>query len=266
MTLPFYKYQGTGNDFVIVDNRTGIFDRKDTQLVARLCDRKFGIGADGLMLLESAKGYDYAMVYYNADGNESTLCGNGGRCLAAFARDLGLVQDTARFMAIDGDHEAILSELNGAHYISLKMIDVAEVEVAEDYLFLNTGSPHYVKLVDAVENYDVHNEGKKIRYNERFIKTGGTNVNFVTPQDGGIFVRTYERGVEGETLSCGTGVTACALAATMKGWVATENYCAINTLGGRLNVKFEKLGTTFKNIWLEGPAAFVFKGEYSTNK
>ncbi len=261
MKIPFYKYQGTGNDFIIIDNRTNLFDRSNNKLVARLCDRKFGIGADGLMLLQMQGDYDYEMVYYNADGNESTMCGNGGRCLAAFAKNLGLVDKNANFIAIDGPHEAvIISGSNESYYISLKMKDVDVVEMGDGYLFMSTGSPHYVKLVKDIENFDVYAEGKSIRYNDRFAKEG-TNVNFVEQHGDGIFVRTYERGVEDETLSCGTGVAACAIAASLKGWVKAESYCTIKTLGGDLKVKFKKHGNVFDNIWLEGPAAFVFKGE-----
>ena len=263
MTFQFYKYQGTGNDFIIIDNRNSLFDRKNTALVARMCDRKFGIGADGLMLLEEKEGFDYAMVYYNSDGNESTLCGNGGRCLAAFAKDLGLINDRACFTAVDGPHEATLSVNDGGHYISLKMMDVNEVEIGTDYLFMNTGSPHYVKKVNELDAYNVHEEGKKIRYNERFKASGGTNVNFVMPRENGIFVRTYERGVEGETLSCGTGVTACAIAAALQEWVPGHTGCKILTLGGHLEVSFEMKGNSFINVWLKGAATFVFKGEYT---
>lgn len=261
MQIPFYKYQGTGNDFIIIDNRDRIFDRTDTKLVARLCDRKFGIGADGLMLLQMQENYDYEMVYYNADGNESTMCGNGGRCLAAFAKNLGLIDKNANFIAIDGPHEAVVISSSGdSHYVSLKMKDVDAVETGDGYLYMNTGSPHYVKIVQDIQNFDVYGEGKSIRYNNRFAREG-TNVNFVEQQDGGLFVRTYERGVEDETLSCGTGVTACAISASLKGWVKTEGYCAIKTLGGDLKVKFERDGDSFTDIWLEGPATFVFKGD-----
>lgn len=257
MTYTFYKYQGTGNDFIIIDNRDMSFNRNDNTLVAKLCDRRFGIGADGLMLLQNKPGYDFEMVYYNSDGNESSMCGNGGRCIVAFAHKLGLLNEKARFTAIDGDHEAILK----VSQVSLKMADVNEIEKNGDFYFLSTGSPHYVKFVKDVEHYNVFEEGKKVRYNERF-KEKGTNVNFIEKQNNLLFVRTYERGVEGETYSCGTGVTAAALIAALTGTATSAENCAIKTLGGNLNVRFNrKSENSFDNIWLEGPATFVFKGE-----
>lgn len=257
MDITFYKYQGTGNDFIIIDNRTCFFDRKNHKLVAKLCDRRFGIGADGLMLLQSKAGYDFEMVYYNADGNESSMCGNGGRCIVQFAHSLGIVKERAFFTAIDGEHEAVIK--NG--YISLKMNDVKDIELNTSFCFLNTGSPHYVTEVSDIRNYNVYDEGKKIRYNERFAKEG-TNVNFIEKQKNALFVRTYERGVEGETYSCGTGVTAAAIVASLKGKATGTDYCDIETLGGNLKVKFNKTSSgTFENIWLEGPANFVFEGK-----
>lgn len=255
--MQFYKYQGTGNDFIIIDNRDLKFDRADNALVAKLCDRRFGIGADGLMLLQTKKGYDFEMVYYNSDGNESSMCGNGGRCIVEFARSLGLVKDTAHFIATDGEHEAVVKPA----FISLKMKDVNEIELNSDFSFLNTGSPHYVAFVDNVESYNVFEEGKKIRNNPRF-KSEGTNVNFIERTNTDLFVRTYERGVEGETYSCGTGVTAAALVAAIKNVSTEQNFCDIKTLGGNLKVKFRKHGdNSFTDVWLEGPAVFVFKGE-----
>ena len=256
MLISFDKYQGTGNDFILIDNR-----KKEIQLtveqIAFLCNRHFGIGADGLMLLELEPGVDFKMVYFNSDGNESSMCGNGGRCITAFAKSVGLINDKSRFMAIDGLHEASVS---GVNHVSLKMNDVKSVETGNDFFYLNTGSPHYVKFVENIKDYDVFAEGKKIRYNERFFAEG-TNVNFIEKTDNGIFVRTYERGVENETLSCGTGVTASALVAAMNGVSSEKNSCKISTLGGNLNVRFDKvLESNFYNIWLEGPADFVFHG------
>lgn len=256
MKLNCYKYQGTGNDFVLLDNRDNSI-LLSTEQIKWLCDRRFGIGADGLMLLELAPNVDFKMVYYNSDGNESSMCGNGGRCITAFAKQIGVIKNEAKFLAIDGLHEAKISE----DWVSLKMNDVRKIEVGDDYFYLNTGSPHYVKFVSDVENLDVYAEGKKIRYNTRF-EAEGTNVNFIEKKENELFVRTYERGVENETLSCGTGVTAAALVAAIGGVSTTKNNCVIKTLGGNLNVKFEKvLENTFYNIWLEGPAAFVFKTE-----
>ena len=257
MAFNFFKYQGTGNDFIIIDNRDFKFNRGDNKLVEILCDRRFGIGADGLMLLQTKAGYDFEMVYYNSDGNESSMCGNGGRCIVEFARTLGLVKEKAQFVAIDGEHIALVKQ----DFISLKMNDVNGVELNTEFSFLNTGSPHYVAFVSDIATYNVFDEGKKIRTNNRF-KIEGTNVNFIEKQDKDLFVRTYERGVEGETYSCGTGVTAAALVAAIKNVSTAENYCNIKTLGGNLKVKFTKHpDNSFTDVWLEGPATFVFKGE-----
>jgi len=254
--IHFYKYQGTGNDFIIIDNRTNVFDRNNNALVAKLCDRRFGIGADGLMLLQAKTGYDFEMVYYNSDGNESSMCGNGGRCIVEFARTLGLVKEKAFFIATDGEHHANVQP----GFISLKMKDVSKIELNADFAYLNTGSPHYVQFVTNVEVFPVFEEGKKVRYNERF-KKEGTNVNFIEKCENALFVRTYERGVEGETYSCGTGVTAAAIVAAIKGVSTAENECEIKTLGGNLKVKFNRTANNeFNNVWLEGPATFVFEG------
>jgi diaminopimelate epimerase len=260
MKLHFFKYQGTGNDFILLDNRQKNI-HLSTEQIHFLCHRHFGIGADGLMLLEPEVGYDFKMVYYNSDGNESSMCGNGGRCITAFAKELGVITDKAKFLAIDGAHEAFIQNDS----VSLKMQDVKSVEVGDDFFYLNTGSPHYVKLVTGLQNFPLVEEGKAIRYNERF-KEEGTNVNFIEKQEDALFVRTYERGVENETLSCGTGVTAAALVAALTGLATEKNACKITTLGGMLTVKFDKvLAHTFYNIWLEGPATFIFKGEIELN-
>jgi len=252
MTLPFYKYQGTGNDFVMIDNRSKFFDGSNQSLIASLCHRRFGIGADGLILLEQAEGYDFKMVYFNADGRQGSMCGNGGRCIVQFAFDLGIVQDNIRFIAVDGPHDALVK--NGL--VHLKMIDVTEIAQHNTHFFMNTGSPHYVQPVQAIDQFSVIEEGRKIRYNDRF-KIEGTNVNFSERIDNTLHVRTYERGVEDETYSCGTGVTAAALAASYSGM---ESPISISTLGGSLSISFEKNDTTFKNIFLIGPAKRVFEG------
>jgi len=255
--MEFYKYQGTGNDFVLIDNRDLKFDRTNNALIVKLCDRRFGIGADGFMLLQQKEGYDFEMVYYNADGNEGTMCGNGGRCIIEFARLLGLVSDKANFIAIDGDHEAIVKP----GFINLKMNDITNIEMNDDFAFLDTGSPHYVAFIKDVANYNVAIEGAKIRNNDRF-KAVGTNVNFVEVGSDRIFVRTFERGVEGETYSCGTGVTAASIVAAIKNVSTSKTHCDIKTLGGNLTVRFKNNDNKmFDNVWLEGPATFVYKGE-----
>ncbi|MET6990330.1 diaminopimelate epimerase [Sediminicola arcticus] len=255
MNLIFYKYQGTGNDFIIIDNRDTVFPKSDTQLVARFCDRKFGIGADGLILLENDELTNFKMVYYNSDGKTSTMCGNGGRCLVAFAKYLGIITDEATFIAIDGPHHATID----GEVVSLQMQDVTEVQEREGFLFLDTGSPHHVQLVKDFQIIDVPKEGAKIRYG--LYGERGSNINFVTAEGHDIFnVRTYERGVEDETLSCGTGVTAVALAMHKIGNVS-GNKVEIKTPGGSLNVHFERGEIGYHNIHLIGPAKQVFKGE-----
>jgi diaminopimelate epimerase len=253
--MKFYKYQGTGNDFVLIDNRKKEHSLTNNQ-IKQICDRHFGVGADGLMLLENEIGYDFKMVYYNSDGNESTMCGNGGRCISAFAKKLGLVSTKAKFIAIDGDHEANFED----EIVSLKMNDVKSIIVNETYFQINTGSPHYVHFTEYVEELDVKKEGKLIRYSPIF-KEEGINVNFVEKiNENAIFVRTYERGVEDETLSCGTGVTASAISLIHHKIGSHE--IRIETLGGSLSVKLENIdGQKIQNIWLKGNAEFVFEGE-----
>jgi diaminopimelate epimerase len=255
MEITFYKYQGTANDFVMVDNRGGHFDAADHQRVAFLCERRLGIGADGLILLQNRTGYDFEMVYFNADGRLGSMCGNGGRCTVAFARQLGVISEKAFFLAADGDHYATISP-DGL--VSLKMNDVRAIESAEGFYFLNTGSPHYVSFVEDLDHYQVFQQGKAIRNNERF-RAEGTNVNFAQlPQtDEALFVRTYERGVEDETFSCGTGVTATAIAASFKG---LSSPVKIRTLGGNLEVAFNRNGEQVSDIYLTGPAQMVFSG------
>ncbi len=254
MEIQFSKYQGTGNDFVIIDNREGTIALSNQQ-IAFLCDRKFGVGSDGLIMLGTANDYDFSMAYYNADGTEGTMCGNGGRCLVQFAHDHGIVKEKYFFIAIDGPHEASI-ENNG--WIHLKMSDVNAVEIGDNYFITNTGSPHYVQMVNAVEHFDVVTAGKAIRYNDRF-KAEGINVNFIEFQKDHLFVRTYERGVENETYSCGTGVTASAITTHLN--KTGEHHVSIKTLGGELAVSFNNHGGGhFKNIWLQGPGTFVFKG------
>lgn len=286
MTIPFYKYQGTGNDFALIDQRETVYLTKaDTNIIRQLCDRRFGIGGDGLMLLQQKEGFDFEMVYFNADGTEGSMCGNGGRCLTAFAHFLGVFEKKCTFWAIDGAHEAVVaplppkgvthsplelpySPLGSGVWVELKMIDVAmsSIEQGNDYFLMNTGSPHYVVFVEDLTDINVYENGRAIRYSERFEKEG-VNVNFVEiappPQEGeirGIGVATYERGVEDETFSCGTGVTAAAIAYHLKNGAATE--VPIKTKGGQLAVKFSKNteGGIFENVWLCGLATRVFGG------
>ncbi|HLV15140.1 MAG TPA: diaminopimelate epimerase [Xanthomarina sp.] len=255
MEITFYKYQGTGNDFVMIDNRQQQFDKNNTKLVASLCDRRFGIGADGLILLENHPELDFTMVYYNSDGKESSMCGNGGRCITAFAKDLGIVQNKAVFEAIDGLHHAIIEN----DLIKLQMQDVLSIENHQHYVFLNTGSPHHVQLESNLKELPIKEVGSKIRYGQPYNEEG-SNVNFVKKLSEDIFqVRTYERGVEDETLSCGTGVTAVALAMFEIGQTNT-NLITLKTEGGDLQVSFEKNKDSYRNIWLIGPAENVFKG------
>ncbi len=256
MKFSFYKYQGTGNDFVILDNRTMSFPKNDTKLIEKICDRRFGIGADGLMLLENAEGFDFKMVYYNADGNESTMCGNGGRCLVAFAKQLNIINEEANFIAVDGPHFATI---NQDSKVALQMIDVLEINEYENYSFLNTGSPHHVELVSNIDTYPVKEQGAKIRYSDLYGKPG-SNINFVEELTDNVFrLRTYERGVEDETLSCGTGATAVAIAMYNKG-LAKTTCVKLLVQGGELEVHFTKENSIYKNVFLIGPAQFVFQG------
>ena len=257
MKIEFFKYQGTGNDFVILDNRENKYSGLTVKQVKQICNRRFGIGADGLMLLTKKEGYDFEMIYFNADGNESSMCGNGGRCLVKFAYHMGIHKSTYHFIAPDGEHDA---DIGIDHVIRLKMKDVTKVNEHSSYAILDTGSPHFVKFASNVKDIDVVETGREIRNSAAF-KEQGINVNFVeTIDEDSIFVRTYERGVEDETMSCGTGVTASALmsAHNDKGFNRVE----VQTPGGHLSVEFEKNDDeNFENIWLCGPAEFVYKGE-----
>ena len=256
--MKFAKYQGTGNDFIMIDNRAKTFAKSQSE-IELLCHRRFGIGADGLILLENAEGYDFRMVYYNSDGTEGSMCGNGGRCTVRFAHDLGIIGESTKFIATDGEHLASVCDED----IYLKMIDVPHIEQFNEYDFANTGSPHYVTYVHDLENTDVYEIGNKIRFSPEWVAKGGTNVNFVQINDAQtIAVRTYERGVEDETYSCGTGVTACALSAHLKHGMASPIF--IKTLGGQLQVSFQNgPNHSFTDIYLIGPAVQVFEGEAS---
>ena len=257
MRTEFFKYQGTGNDFVIIDNRNGHDLKLSQEQVKKLCDRKFGIGADGLMLLNDKPGFDFEMVYFNSDGRVGSMCGNGGRCLIKFAETIGIQRETYKFIATDGEHEA---RIDTKGIIYLKMNDVDMIVNHHGDFLVDTGSPHYVKLVPQLAALDVVKKGREIRNSREFEKEG-INVNFVEQLDepDKIFVRTYERGVENETLSCGTGVTAAALVCyhNENGFNEVE----VKTLGGRLYVEFDRIDDgKFRNIWLCGPAERVFAG------
>ncbi len=258
MNIKFYKYQGAGNDFILIDNRKNAVNHQDPQLIARLCDRRFGIGGDGIMFLQEKAGYDFEMVYYNADGQPSSMCGNGGRCIAAFARHLRIVDREAEFLAVDGAHHAKISD--SGDWVSLQMIDVTQINMDGDAYVLNTGSPHYVKLVEGLKEKNVYQDGYMIRNNATY-RSEGINVNFVEPVTDGYFVRTFERGVENETFACGTGVTAVALAMAKHNGQTGHINTPIKVLGGELSIRFDYDGQQFTNIFLEGPAVKVYEGD-----
>lgn len=256
--LQFHKYQGAGNDFVLIDARGELpFSLDERTTIARLCDRRFGIGADGLMLLRQHREYDFEMLYYNADGRPSSLCGNGGRCIVAFARRLGMIEHKSRFLAVDGPHDAgILKD----GQIALAMHAVTDVErVAEDFI-LDTGSPHYVRFVEGLEEVPLVEIAWEIRYGERF-GAAGINVNLVEESDVGWRIRTYERGVEAETLACGTGVTAAAVVIALRRNEEGPFDLPILTRGGRLRVRGIWRGDRCTDLWLTGPAEWVFSGQ-----
>jgi diaminopimelate epimerase len=271
MKIEFYKYEGTGNDFIIIDDRNEKFPFENVALINRLCDRKFGIGADGLMLLRNSKlQKDFVMWYANSDGKPSTMCGNGGRCIAAFAQYLGIIKSTTIFEATDGIHQAIIND----DKVELQMNNVDEIKILNDNLFqLNTGSPHLVKFVESIAAIDVKAEGRHIQTLPEYPK--GININFVEMAANAeqqsisntislqINIRTYERGVEDETLSCGTGAVAAALCALLKNKNESQIHpIKLKTLGGELVVRCNKMNNnSFHNIWLIGAAAQVFKGE-----
>jgi len=254
MELHFHKYQGAGNDFIVLENRSQTIHLEQVQ-ITKLCDRRFGIGADGLLLLQSHPGYDFEMVYYNSDGKPASMCGNGGRCMAAFAQRIGLVEGQARFLAGDGPHEARISSTGS---VELKMGDVNGIARTRDSAILNTGVPHFVRYVDHLDAVNVKEEGRKIRYSREFAAEG-INVDFMEYGAGGLYVRTYERGVEDETMACGTGITAAAIAASGN---QNQSYTVpVRAKGGFLEVRYDRTGDQeFRNIWLIGPATFVFEG------
>jgi len=256
MHIQFYKYQGTGNDFILLDNRKNLYTDLTEQQIKKMCDRHFGIGADGLMLLNESNFADFAMKYYNSDGKESSMCGNGGRCITLFAQELKIIENEAKFIAIDGLHYSTIDDGE----VELKMNDVKGINTDGKAFVLNTGSPHYVCYDDDAKTLDVRKEGAAIRYNNTYSRDG-INVNFVKVMaDKTLFVATYERGVEDETLSCGTGVTACAIAQVRDS--IGSNYVRVSTKGGTLMVKcINQDKENFTDIYLCGPARFCFTGE-----
>lgn len=266
VTMPlinFTKYHGTGNDFIILDNRnqTVQFNQEE---IARLCHRRFGIGADGLMLLLSSEGYDFEMQYFNADGGEGSMCGNGGRCITAFAFHLGLIEEHATFLAIDGTHNALITKSSDDYcQIQVSLNDVKNVKTAgTNKYIMDTGSPHYVEFTKDIKSVDVFSEGKRIRLDKQF-QPAGTNVNFVEEKGSGLKVVTFERGVEDITLSCGTGVTAAAIAASAE--KSDGHYTwEIDTQGGNLSVSFIKQNNHYTDIWLSGPAEKTYSGTIKT--
>jgi len=257
MNIEFTKYQGAGNDFVMIDNRKEDFPKDDPVLIAKLCDRRFGIGADGLILLENDKEIDFRMVYFNADGKESTMCGNGGRCIVSFAQQLGLIGNETTFSAIDGLHHAVVQE-DGR--VALGMKDVESLEqVSKNEYVLDTGSPHYVIVVDEMPEV-ILKQAHAIRYNERF-KKEGINVNFIVIKENQIHIRTYERGVENETLACGTGAVAAAIVASN---YQNKMIFEIKTRGGYLSVEISNLKNQnlYSKIILTGEAKPIFSGNF----
>jgi diaminopimelate epimerase len=252
MNLTFFKYQGTGNDFIMIDNRSKTFKKDNIDLISKLCDRHFGIGADGVILIENDVEFDFKMIYFNADGSE-TFCGNGGRCATAFAKYLNIIGDSTNFIAVDGAHFAKIEN----NVVSLKMIDVHDIQVQENSIFMHTGTQHHVELVENLDAYPVYKNGKKIRDS---YSDPGSNVNFVAQVNDSTFrVRTYEKGVEDETLACGTGVTAVAIA-MHKIKKTTSNFISLPVSGGILEVSFVEENGVYKNVFLKGPATFVYTG------
>ena len=260
--IAFHKYHGAGNDFIVIDNRKKLFPEKNYKLIEQLCDRRFGIGADGLLLLNKSKAHDFEMGYYNADGKPGSMCGNGGRCIVYFAKQAGINKKKFVFTAADGIHQATLISENAktcTAVVKLKMNDVQQIEKCEKDFFLNTGSPHYVRFVNDPSKINVMEEGMKIRNSKPF-KAKGTNVNFVVAIGNEIFIRTYERGVENETLACGTGITAAAICAVFSGRIPFSKKVKVTAMGGKLHVYLNKTENAFTDIYLEGGAQKVSEG------
>ena len=259
MKQHFYKYQGTGNDFIIFDGKKSNVHFNIEQ-IKMICNRRFGIGGDGLMILEDSEASDFKMVYYNSDGKESSMCGNGGRCIVQFANRQNYINYKTVFQAVDGEHSGTIIDQR-QQIVSLKMGDVNELEIGEKFICVDTGSPHFVKFVNNADEIDIVEKGRTIRNSDRF-REKGINVNFVEKRGQNVlYLRTYERGVEDETLSCGTGVTASVLAAVASGEIANNGTCDVLTPGGKLSVHYVLEGKSFRQIYLVGPANFVFEGD-----
>lgn len=258
MKIHFYKYHGTGNDFVMLDGRNKKFKMLSEKQINQLCHRQFGIGADGLIVITKNNKFDFEMLYFNADGKPGSMCGNGGRCTIAFANQLGIIKNKTEFMAFDGRHQGAIN-IKGE--VTLKMNDVNGIESKGLDYEINTGSPHYIIFNKEISKINVFAEGQKVRYNKTYANKG-INVNFVEIKKNELFVRTYERGVENETLSCGTGVTAAAIAfASLE--KKKKNYgINIKTPGGKLKVSFKTNDhKNFSDIHLTGPATLVYQGQ-----
>ncbi len=262
--IKFYKYHGAGNDFILINTSETDETLFTNSRVEQMCSRRTGIGADGLILISATSEADFRMRYFNSDGKESTMCGNGGRCAVAMARHIDLIKsNTTQFIASDGPHYAEILDNN---MIRLKMKDIAGIEERGDYYFIDSGSPHVVIMVDDPDSVDVVELGRKIRYNYRFFKEG-TNVNFVSLCEAdSMKVRTYERGVEDETLSCGTGAVASAAFCSFIAKKPGQYKKQVIMQGGTLYVDFEYDGSQFRNVFLTGPAEFVFQGFYPAEK
>ncbi|MBB5440120.1 diaminopimelate epimerase [Pedobacter sp. AK017] len=258
MNIHFFKYQGAGNDFILIDHSASPVKDIDYEWVKKICDRRFGVGGDGLMFLTSHPDYDFEMLYFNSDGRPGSMCGNGGRCIVAFAKHLGIIDKETNFLAVDGPHYAKISA--EGNWVELQMIDIDTISRDGEAYVLNTGSPHYVARMENLATYDVYHEGKAIRNNETY-KKEGINVNFVEDKGDHLFVRTFERGVEDETYACGTGVTAVALSMALHKQQSGHLKTPVKVLGGDLSVEFDHNGRQFTNVFLCGPAEKVFEGE-----
>ena len=257
MEFKFQKYHGTGNDFILINDKSEKFPVDNSDRIRSLCDRKFGIGADGLIIIRNHDKFDFEMFYFNSDGKQGSLCGNGSRCALAFGVKNGLIKNKVVFKAIDGVHKA---EADSNNIFSLSIKNINTIEYDKNALFLDTGSPHYVELVESLDDIDVRAKGSLIRNSDRY-KKEGVNVNFIKiigPDH--IKIRTYERGVEDETLSCGTGAVASSIALHFL-QLTKLNKLKVETSGGILEVEFKFTSGIYKDIYLKGPAEKVFSGK-----